>query len=211
MRRLSAPTALLATVLCLAAVAPAAPAAAGVVPGDEAPGFTLQDTAGRTHALADYLMDGKVVVLEWFNPDCPFIRKHHQKNRTMDRTFAAVKDSGVVWLAVNSGAEGKQGAGLERNRQAVDEFQMTFPVLLDPEGTVGRAYGAKTTPHMFIVTPNGKVAFAGGIDDDRSADTLGKTNHVAAALGELLDGRTVSVPESQPYGCSVKYKEQPAK
>lgn len=210
MRSQSAFASLCAILFGLVLCPGACPAAAGVVPGDPAPAFTLTDTEGRTHVLADYLKDGKIVVLEWFNPDCPFIQKHHLKHKTMDQTFAAVKDKGVVWLAINSGAEGKQGAGLERNRRAVKDFAMTIPVLLDPQGTVGRSYGAKTTPHMFIVTPAGVVAYAGGIDDDRSADALGKTNYAAQALGELLAGKAVSVVESQPYGCSVKYGEQPA-
>lgn len=180
---------------------------AGVVPGDKAPDFTLTDTAGQTHSLAALLADGKTVVLEWFNPDCPFIVKHHKTHKTMDQTLAAVKDQGVVWLAVNSGAEGKQGAGLERNRKAAQDFAMTFPVLLDPDGKVGKAYGAVTSPHMFVIAKDGTVAYAGAIDDNRSADTLGQTNHVAEALAAVLAGETVATAESKPYGCSVKYAD----
>ncbi len=148
-----------------------------------------------------------MVVLEWFNPDCPFIKKHHLDHKTMNETFAAVKDQGVVWLAINSGAPGKQGAGLERNRKAVEDYGVPFPVLLDPEGTVGRAYGARTTPHMFVIAADGTVAYAGAIDDDRSADTLGKTNDVAAALAAVLAGKPVATAETRPYGCSVKYAD----
>jgi peroxiredoxin len=191
----------LTTVLVFAA----ATALAGVTPGDTAPQFELQDTSGETHSLHDYLTAGHVVVLEWFNPDCPFIKKHHEQHKTMDETYARYRDEGVVWLAVNSGAEGKQGAGLERNQKAVKEFEISFPVLMDPSGKVGRAYGAKTTPHMFVIAADGTVVYAGAIDDDRSAGKLGGTNHVAEALDALLAGQSVPVAETQPYGCSVKY------
>lgn len=185
----------------------AATAPAGVVPGDQAPDFTLTDTAGQTHTLSALLADGKTVVLEWFNPDCPFIVKHHKTFKTMNETFAAVQDQGVVWLAVNSNAAGKQGAGLERNQKAVTEYAMPFPLLMDVDGSVGKAYGARTTPHMFVISAKGTVAYAGAIDDDRSADTLGRQNYVAAALSELLAGQPVTTPETKPYGCSVKYAD----
>lgn len=196
-------TTLLTTLAVLALGAGAALAA--VEPGDEAPGFTLKATDGTEHALQTYLDDGKTVVLEWFNPDCPFIRKHHEKHATMEETYAAVKEDGVVWLAINSGAPGKQGAGWERNQKAVKDFKMSFPVLMDESGEIGKAYGAKTTPHMFIITPDGKVAYNGAIDDDRSADKLGKTNYVAVALKELGAGGEVTEASTKPYGCSVKY------
>lgn len=180
-------------------------AMAKVAPGDAAPDFTLPDTAGQEHTLSSYLKDGNTVVLEWFNPDCPFIVKHHQKNKTMNEAFAKVKDHDVVWLAINSNAEGKQGYGLERNQKAVQEYGIPFPVLMDPAGKVGLAYGAKTTPHMFIVTPDGKVVYSGAIDDNSSASTLGETNHVLAALHDLMQGHAVQTAETKPYGCSVKY------
>lgn len=192
--------------LTLGAVALLAVSAiAGAEPGTEAPGFTLKDTEGNETTLQGYLDDGKTVVLEWFNPDCPFIKKHHANHKTMNETYAKFAEKDVVWLAINSGAPGKQGAGLERNQKAVKEYEMPFPVLMDESGEVGKAYGARTTPHMFIVTPDGKVAYAGAIDDDRSADKLGKTNYVADALSELAGGKAVSVTESKAYGCSVKY------
>lgn len=179
--------------------------AAALAPGDDAPGFVLEDTEGKEHSLASYLADGKVVVLEWFNPDCPFIKKHHATHKTMNETYARFKDQGVVWLAVNSNSPGKQGHGLKRNRQAVIEYDLPFPVLLDEIGVVGRAYGAKTTPHMFVIAGKGVVAYAGAIDDDDSVGTLGGTNHVAAALEAVLAGGTPAVAETDPYGCSVKY------
>jgi peroxiredoxin len=190
----------LALVLMLAGTA-----FAGAGAGEKAPAFQLKDTAGNEHALADYLKAGKIVVLEWFNPDCPFIVKHHKNHKTMNELYAKVKDQGVVWLAINSNAAGKQGAGLERNQKAVKEYDMPFPLLMDPEGKVGRAYGAKTTPHMFVILPDGTVAYNGAIDDDRSAGKPGKTNHVAAALQDILQKKAVQVAETKPYGCSVKY------
>jgi len=180
-------------------------ALAGVTPGAEAPGFTLKDTDGNEHTLQSYLDEGKIVVLEWFNPDCPFIKKHHASNKTMNETFAAVSEKNVVWLAINSGAPGKEGAGLERNQKAVKEYEMPFPVLIDESGEVGKAYGAKTSPHMFIIASDGTVAYNGAIDDDRSASKLGKTNYVAAALNALLEGNEVEISETRAYGCSVKY------
>lgn len=178
---------------------------AGVLPGDDAPDFTLPDTSGKEFTLSSYLEDGKTVVLEWFNPDCPFIVKHHSKHKTMNESYAKVKDHDVVWLAINSNAEGKQGSGLERNRKAVKEYGIPFPVLMDPEGQVGRQYGAKTTPHMFIITPDGKVAYNGAIDDNRSATDLGENNYVLLALHDLLQENDVQEAETKPYGCSVKY------
>jgi peroxiredoxin len=183
----------------------AASALAGAEVGTKAPDFTLKDTDGKEHSLYEYLDDCKFVVLEWFNPDCPFIKKHHANHQTMNELAAAYGDTTVQWLAINSGAPGKEGAGLERNQKAVKEYKIPYPVLLDESGEVGNAYGAKTTPHMFIIASDGTVAYAGAIDDDRSADKLGNTNYVADALAELTKGKAVSVPDSRPYGCSVKY------
>lgn len=188
-----------------AAVAPTAATPAAAAVGDKAPDFKLTDTAGVEHTLAQYLADGKIVVLEWFNPDCPFIIKHHKTNRTMEETYATLKHKGVVWLAVNSGAAGKQGAGLERNRKAHEEYGMTFPVLMDESGAVGRAYGAKTTPHMFVVGKDGRLAYSGAIDDDPSPTEYGARNYIIASLRAVIDGRAVPEPVTKPYGCSVKY------
>ena len=123
----------------------------------------------------------------------------------MNETFAAVEEKGVVWLAINSNAPGKQGHGLDRNAKAVKEYKIPFPLLIDEAGEVGRAYGAKTTPHMFIITPDGTIAYNGAIDDNRSADKLGDTNYVAVALATLAEGKTIKTAETPPYGCSVKY------
>ncbi|HYF14991.1 MAG TPA: thioredoxin family protein [Phycisphaerales bacterium] len=178
--------------------------AGGVSVGQAAPTFTLKDTSGKEHNLSTILAGGdKVVVLEWFNPDCPVVKMHHGENTTFKDLAGKYKDKPVVFLAINSGAAGKQGAGLERNKKAIGEYGITYPVLLDESGDVGRAYGAKTTPHMFVIGKDGKVAYMGAIDD--KSDKPGKTNYVSKALDELLAGTTVSMPETKPYGCSVKY------
>ena len=176
-----------------------------ITPGTTAPDIALQDLEGLHHSLGDYLADGKIVVLEWFNPDCPFVIKHHKNNRTMAETYARFQDHGVVWLAINSGAPGLQGHGLERNQRAHREYSMQYPVLLDPTGRVGKQYGARTSPHMFVITPDGIVVYNGAIDDDRSVHQLGKTNHVMEALEAVVAGRPVATAETRPYGCSVKY------
>jgi peroxiredoxin len=183
----------------------AVPALAAVEPGQKAPDFTLVDTDGKEHTLSAYLADGYQVVLEWFNPDCPFIKKHHSLARTMNETYAAAPDSEIVWLAINSSAPGKQGHGLERNRKARVEYEMSFPVLLDEDGKVGRLYGAKTTPHMFVIDADGTVAYVGAIDDNRSPQKLGETNYVAVALAAMRNGTALADSLTKPYGCSVKY------
>ena len=173
-------------------------------PGQPAPDFTLKDLEGAEHRLSALLADDKVVVLEWFNPDCPFVKKHHEKNKTMAMLAARYRDKGVVWLAVNSGAPGKQGHGAERNRKARTDYGIEYPILLDEDGQVGRAYGAKTSPHMFVIA-GGEIAYAGAIDDNPSPGTLGKTSWVEQALEAVLAGKPVETKETKPYGCSVKY------
>jgi peroxiredoxin len=172
-----------------------------------APDFRLVDTEGNEHSLATYRDAGKIVVLEWFNPDCPFVKKHHQSHRTMAELQNRYADRGVVWFAVNSGAPGKQGAGLERNVRAREEYGIDYPVLLDESGSVGRDFGAKTTPHMFIIDTDGRIVYQGAIDDDRGTKQLGETNFVEEALERLLSGQPIDVALSSPYGCSVKYGE----
>ncbi|MCE2966743.1 MAG: thioredoxin family protein [Phycisphaerales bacterium] len=183
------------------------PKAGGIKPGDMAPDFSLTDTEGKTYRLADVLKaDGtKAVVIEWFNPECPFVVKHHSKNPTFANLHKEFSGKGVTFMAINSGAPGKQGHGKELNQKMRTEWKIQYPVLIDEDGKVGRAYGARTTPHMFIVTPDGKVAYAGAIDNNRSADKAGDVNYVSKALNEVLAGQTVSEASTNPYGCSVKY------
>jgi peroxiredoxin len=171
--------------------------------GEKAPGFTLTDTDGKSHNLSDF--QGKVVVLEWFNSECPFVVKHHAKNTTMaDLSNEFVGDE-VVWVAINSGAPGKQGAGLELNKKVKAEWNISYPILLDESGQVGKMYGAKTTPHMYIIDKDGTLKYTGAIDNNPSATTLGDVNFVRQALEEVLAGETVTTAETKPYGCSVKY------
>lgn len=171
--------------------------------GEMAPNFTLTDTDGKTHNLSDF--KGKVVVLEWFNPECPFVVKHHSKFTTMNDLAAEFTSKDVVWVAINSGAPGKQGAGLEHNKKMKDEWKISYPILLDETGEVGKMYGAKTTPHMYVIDTDGTLKYAGAIDNNPSATTLGDVNYVRQALNEVLSGETVTTPETRPYGCSVKY------
>jgi peroxiredoxin len=173
--------------------------------GETAPDFTLKDTEGKEHHLAAYTDAGKVVVLEWFNPDCPFVKKHHEKNKTMATTYAAFAKKDVVWLAINSGAPGKQGYGLDRNKKAREDYGIAYPVLLDETGAVGLLYGAKTSPHMFVIAKSGDLVYAGAIDDNSSPGTLGETNWVSTCLGQVLAGEAVATSQTKPYGCSVKY------
>lgn len=173
--------------------------------GSLAPTFKLTDTEGKTHDLAELTKSGKIVVLEWFNPDCPFVKKHHEANTTFADLYKNYKDKGVVFLAINSGASGEQGAGKERNQKAKTDYKIEYPILLDENSEVGHLYGAKVTPHMFVINKEGILVYAGGIDDDASQSKVGKTNYVAKALDEVIAGKEVSTKESKPYGCGVKY------
>lgn len=180
-------------------------ASSGIHVGQRAPDFTLKDTDGKEQSLSAYLAQGKAVVLEWFNPDCPFVKHHHLTNQTMSDVEKAFRSRGVVWLAVNSGAPGNQGAGLERNRKAKREYKISYPIVLDESGTVGRAYGAKTTPRMFVIGKDGTVIYAGAIDSDKELKGAGKTNYVERALTQHLAGEAVAMAQTTSYGCSVKY------
>jgi len=177
------------------------------VVGRPAPDFTLKDTDGQEQQLSQHLAAGKVVVLEWFNPDCPFVRRHHERDKTLERLQDALGGAGVVWLAINSGALGKQGAGLERNIQAKQDFAIAYPILLDPSGRVGRMYGAKTTPHMFVIRADGILVYAGAIDDDSRGETdvTQRRNYVGEALEAALKGKAPRTGQTTAYGCTVKY------
>lgn len=166
-----------------------------------APDFTLTDQAGKTHTLSDYR--GKVVVLEWFNPDCPFVQRHHVERNTMVVLAREYAQKDVVWLGVNSTKYMDTAA----NKAIHEKWSLPYPMLVDQDGKVGRMYGAKTTPHMFVIDPTGAIVYAGGIDDDPRGTSEAPTNHVAAALAELTSGKPVSTREARPYGCSVKYAE----
>lgn len=169
--------------------------------GQPAPAFSLQDQSGKTVSLADF--SGKIVVLEWFNNGCPYVVKHY-KGGHMNQLAKKYEDQGVVWLAVNS----TKNKTIEDNRKISEEWSINRPVLSDASGETGHAYGARTTPHMYVINKDGTLAYKGAIDSINSDDTddVSKAqNYVAAALDELLAGKPVSKPETQPYGCSVKY------
>ncbi|MCZ8116102.1 thioredoxin family protein [Silanimonas sp.] len=175
--------------------------------GQPAPAFTLTDTKGTTHSLADFA--GKTVVLEWFNHECPFVKKHYGAGN-MQRQQAAATGKGVVWLTINSSAPGKQGhVNAEQANAILGEWKASpTAFLLDHDGTVGQAYGAKTTPHMYVIDGEGVLRYNGAIDSNPSADPAdipGATQYVEAALGDLAANRAVARGTTQPYGCSVKY------
>jgi peroxiredoxin len=176
--------------------------------GSPAPDFTLSDMNGEKRSLYDF--KGKHVVLEWMNYGCPFIRKHYKSGnmQALQKEYAA---KGVIWLSICSSAEGKQGHHTpEEWRKLTQENNASpFAVLLDYSGEVGRLYGAKTTPHMFVINPKGTLVYKGAIDDKPNTDTADipeARNFVRAALDASIAGKKVKVPETNSYGCSVKYK-----
>ncbi|HEX8512024.1 MAG TPA: thioredoxin family protein [Allosphingosinicella sp.] len=201
-----------ASALSLALVACGGPEVADTLPdllvGKAAPAFRASDVNGRVVSLADFT--GKTVVLEWSNPECPTVKKHYESGN-MQKTQAAAAADAVVWLTVNSSAEGKQGYMTPAEAKALTASQESrrTAYLLDPTGEVGRTYGAKATPHMYVINPGGTLVYNGGIDDNPSGDEAkmkSARNHVLAALSELKAGKPVSVPTSRAYGCSVKYE-----
>jgi peroxiredoxin len=178
--------------------------------GKPAPEFELKDLDGKTVKLSDY--KGKTVVLEWFNPECPVVVASHSKGSLKGMDERVTKD-GVVWLAINSGAAGMQGHGAEKNKKAKTEWNMAATILLDEEGVVGKKYGARTTPHMYIVDSKGNLAYRGAIDSGaEEKEGEGElVNYVDAALAELKAGKAVTKSDTKPYGCSVKYAKEKAK
>ncbi len=180
---------------------------AAAIVGQPAPALTASDADGKSRSLDEF--KGKLVVLEWWNPGCPFVGKHYGSGnmQTLQHDWTA---KGVVWLTVDSSAPGQQGYLTAAEAKATMKERGGAPtaVLLDPQGTTGKAFGAKTTPHMFVIDKTGVVAYAGGIDDKPSTDREDiptAHNSVASALGELLAGKAVSVKSTPSYGCSVKY------
>ncbi len=175
--------------------------------GQPAPGFTLNDTTGKPVRLADF--KGRAVVLEWNNPGCPFVRKHYQGNMQALQKEAAAQ--GVVWLAINSTetASGDYLSPAQLARWMQDKQAAPTATLMDEDGTVGKAYGARVTPHMYIVNAQGVLVYAGGIDSipsSRADDIPKATPYIRQALAEIKAGKPLSVSTSQAYGCSVKYK-----
>ena len=197
---------ILTTLAALAALQVGA-CAATVEVGQAAPNFTLTDLNGHARSLSDF--KGKTVVLEWVNPDCPFVQKHYL-SQNMQKTQNAATADGVVWLQINSAAAGNEGdyAPEAAVKWLKEKGSATTAYLRDQSGTVGHLYDARTTPHMFIVNPAGALVYAGAIDSIRStkmSDVAKATNYVSAALADLKAGRPVATASTQPYGCSVKY------
>lgn len=176
--------------------------------GQPAPAFTLTDLSGKTHNLADF--KGKTVVLEWVNPECPFVVKHYEKSGNIPATQKAATEDGVVWLQINSAAAGKQGdfddaavkGWQEKNKVAATAY------LRDRDGAVGKSYAAKTTPQIYVINAEGTLVYNGAIDSKRStdaADIAGAENYAKSALAALKEGKLPANATTQPYGCSVKY------
>lgn len=184
------------------------PAQAALI-GEKAPDFSAKDVAGETHSLEQH--KGKLIVLEWHNPGCPFVRKYYDAGHMQALQKDAI-EKGVVWLVVNSGAEGKQG---HMTPSAAKEYLAKAGAtpsgyILDADGKIGQLYGAKTTPHMFVIDKHGTLVYAGAIDSVPSADAAdiaGAKNYVKAALDALLTDTPVAVTQTQAYGCSVKYAD----
>jgi peroxiredoxin len=175
--------------------------------GKSAPNFSLPDTAGKKVSLADF--KGKYVVLEWYNPDCPFVGKHY-KSGNMQSLQKEFTSKGVVWISIDSSAPGEQGNYPSEQLNAISarDGAARTALLLDPDGKVGRLYEAKTTPDMYVINPSGILVYKGAIDNKRStdlADVKTATNYVKEALDEVMAGKPVSTVSTRPYGCSVKY------
>lgn len=173
----------------------------------QAPNFKLMDSNGKEHSLSDF--KDKIVVLEWINYECPFVKKHYD-SKNMQTLQERYTKQGLIWLTICSSVESKQGnfTNDEINRRSKKHNAKFTAYLVDSDGKVGKMYGAKTTPHMYIINEAGKLVYAGGIDDKASTDLediKDAKNYVSLALEELLAGKNVSVQSSKPYGCSVKY------
>ncbi|PZR71846.1 MAG: thioredoxin family protein [Chthoniobacterales bacterium] len=176
--------------------------------GSTAPEISATDSKGKTQTLSQY--KGKYVVLEWFSPECPFVKKHYGSGN-MQKLQEEFTGKGVVWLSVDSSAPGLEGnlTADQANAKISEWKTKQTALLLDPDGKVGRTYGAKNTPHMFVINPEGKIVYEGAIDSKPSSnasDIPSSTNYVKVALEESLAGKIVSNPTTRPYGCSVKYK-----
>ncbi len=198
----------LLTALLTVAVSTALFAADSPAVGTNAPDFSLTDSKGKTQSVSQY--KGKYVVLEWFNPDCPFVKKHYGSGN-MQKLQEQFTGKGVVWLTIDSNAPGLEGhlTADQANAKMTEWKTKQTALVLDPDGKAGQSYGAKNTPHMFVINPEGKIVYQGAIDSKATpnpADIANSTNYVKVALEESLAGKTVSNASTKPYGCSVKYK-----
>ena len=196
-----------AAVAVVAACGGAMPPLQAAKVGEAAPAFTAVDSNGRQHSLADF--KGRWVVLEWHNQGCPYVRKHYSSGN-MQKLQREWTGKGVVWLTVISSAPGQQGHATGEQANAYVKAQNAAPtaVLLDPQGTMGMAYGARTTPHMYVISPEARLIYNGAIDDKPTTDVgdvPGATNYLSAALTQAMAGQPVTTATTKPYGCSVKY------
>lgn len=174
---------------------------AGPMPGDAAPSFTLTDQNGKTVSLNDF--SGKIVVLEWFNNECPYVVKFYKEGH-MNKLASQYTDKGVVWLAINS----TNGKGPAQNKAVASEWKIDRPILTDEGAAIATAYGSKNTPTMYVIDREGKLVYRGAIDnksDNKTASIEGATNYVGKALDEVLAGKPVSEPMTKAYGCSIKH------
>ena len=176
--------------------------------GTNAPDFSLTDSKGKTQTVSQY--KGKYVVLEWFNPECPFVKKHYGSGN-MQKLQQEFTGKGVVWLTIDSSAPGLEGnlTADQANAKMSEWKTKQTALVLDPDGKAGRSYGAKNTRHMFVINPEGKIVYEGAIDSKATpnpADITSATNYVKVALEESIAGKPVSNANTKPYGCSVKYK-----
>ena len=193
--------------LALACHDPEMEARSQALAGQPAPAFTLPDSNGQTHSLSDF--SGQLVVLEWVNFDCPYVRKHYESGN-MQALQERYTEQGVTWLMINSSAPGKQGnfEPAEINRRLAAHNAHPTAYLLDPDGTVGRSYGAKATPHMYVISTEGKIVYQGAIDSIASTDQddiAEAHNYVDQALHAVMAGESPPVASTSAYGCSVKY------
>ena len=197
MKSITITAAILAMVACALYVH--AQGAGGASLGATAPPFSLQDQDGKMVSLSDF--SGKIVVLEWVNPQCPFVQRHYAA-KTMITLANSYASKGVAWIAINS----TNSADNAENKSWVSQNSLTYPILNDSTGQVGKAYGSKSTPDMFIIDQSGKLVYEGAIDNDPDGDKgSDRINYVAKALDEILAGKPVSTPQTKSYGCSVKY------
>jgi peroxiredoxin len=171
-----------------------------------APDFTLVDFEGNEHTLSEYTAKGQTVVLEWFSPLCPFVKKHYRDDtKTMLTIQKDLASESVVWLRINSAKSSHPAADPELNKKTAEKWGITTPILIDSDGTVGKAYGAKRTPEMYIIDAKGVLVYHGAIDNRPDAQAPGDLNYVRNALTQSLAGEPIAVPTSKAYGCSIKY------
>ena len=203
----SACVAVLATVLVVTESVAEPPSPDAVAVGRPVPDFALPSVDGEEVRLSAFR--GKVVVLEWFNPDCPFARYAHTKGPLTDLGNRHT-DSGHVWLAINSSAPGRQGHGTDLNRRKKAEFGMRYPVLLDESGRVGGLYTARTTPQVFVIDTNGILMYRGAVDNAPLGDAGGATvvHYLGTALDSISRGQPIRAATTRPYGCSIKYRKK---